>query len=60
MQEKGRNVTDLHDQRLHAQASYGPITVVPLFHPAVAFYRQDQKEILKADFLVLGEQIKTG
>ncbi len=60
MPEKGRSISELHGQQLPATAPYGPITVVPLFHPAVAFYRQDQREILKSDFLVLREQMKTG
>lgn len=60
MPEKGRSITELHGQPLHAAASYGPVEVVPLFHPAVAFYRRDQKETLKNDFLVLRELIETG
>ncbi len=55
MPQKGHSISELHGQPLQATASYGPITVVPLFHPAVAFYRRDQKEILKSDFLVLRE-----
>ncbi len=57
MPEKGRSITELHGQPLHANASCGSIIVVPLFHPAVAFYRRDQKEVLKSDFLVLREQM---
>jgi uracil-DNA glycosylase len=53
MPEKGKSITELHGQPLHARAPYGPITVVPLFHPAVAFYRREQKDILKRDFLEL-------
>ncbi len=60
MPEKGRSISELHGQPLPAEASYGPIQVVPLFHPAVAFYRRDQKEILKDDFLVLRELIPAG
>ncbi len=59
MPEKGKSITELHGKLLHASASYGPITVVPLFHPAVAFYRRDQKEILKSDFLVLKKLTRT-
>jgi DNA polymerase len=59
MPEKGRSISELHGQPLHATAPYGPIEVVPLFHPAVAFYRRDQKEILKSDFLVLRELMET-
>ncbi len=59
MPEKGRSITELHGKPLHAEASYGPVAVVPLFHPAVAFYRRDQKEILESDFLVLKSQMLT-
>lgn len=59
MAEKGRSITELHGKPLHATASYGSIVVVPLFHPAVAFYRRDQKEILKSDFLVLRDALET-
>jgi len=53
MPEQGRSISELHGKPLRAQTPYGPIAVLPLFHPAVAFYRRDQKEILKSDFLVL-------
>ncbi len=59
MPEKGRSITELHGKPLQATAPYGPITVVPLFHPAVAFYRRDQKEILESDFLVLRKLART-
>jgi DNA polymerase len=59
MPEKGKSITELHGEPLRARAPYGPITVVPLFHPAVAFYRRDQKETLKSDFLVLKKLAKT-
>ncbi len=55
MPEQGKSITELHGTPLQAEASYGPITVVPLFHHAVAFYRRDQKETLKKDSLVLRE-----
>ncbi len=53
MPEKGKSISELHGNPLRAHAPYGTITVVPLFHPAVAFYRRDQKDILKSDFLIL-------
>jgi uracil-DNA glycosylase len=55
MPEQGQSITALHGKPLQAEAPYGSITVLPLFHPAVAFYRRDQKEILRSDFLVLRE-----
>jgi len=60
MPEEGKNITELHGKPLAATASYGPIVVLPLFHPAVAFYRRDQKDILKRDFLNIREQMETG
>jgi uracil-DNA glycosylase len=48
--EKTQKISQLHGKLIKAQASYGQIYVVPLFHPAVALYRQDQKETLLQDF----------
>jgi DNA polymerase len=55
--EKGGKITQLHGKPLHAQASYGKIIVMPLYHPAFALYRQDQKETLVEDFLKLAKFI---
>jgi len=53
MPEKGQKISKLHGSRLEAQASYGKVTVVPLYHPAVALYTTEQRETLAADFQVL-------
>jgi len=50
-------ITDLHGQVLQGQASYGPVAVVPLFHPAVALYSTQRKGTLVADFEVLRQFI---
>jgi DNA polymerase len=57
MPEAGGSITLLHGKALQAQAPYGPVTVVPLFHPAVTFYRREQKEVLQKDFLTLGKEL---
>jgi uracil-DNA glycosylase len=57
MPEQGGSISVLHGKSLHAEAPYGPITVVPLFHPAVTFYRREQKEILRQDFQTLGSEL---
>jgi uracil-DNA glycosylase family 4 len=57
MDEQGQKISVLHGRALKAQAPYGEISVVPLFHPAVAFYRQDQKETLREDVKVLAQFI---
>jgi DNA polymerase len=54
---KDGKISELHGQPLQAKAPYGPVTVIPLFHPAVVLYRQDQKQILKEDFQVLREYL---
>jgi DNA polymerase len=53
MPEKGQKISKLHGARLQAQASYGQVTVIPLYHPAVALYTTEQRETLAADFQVL-------
>ena len=53
MPQKGQKISQLHGQSLEAQAPYGKITMVPLYHPAVALYTTAQRETLAADFQVL-------
>ncbi|GAB4411019.1 MAG: type-4 uracil-DNA glycosylase [Anaerolineae bacterium] len=51
--EQGQKISVLHGKLLQAQTSYGPISVVPLFHPAVALYTRDKEATLRNDFQVL-------
>ncbi len=53
MPEKGQKIGDLHGKTLSAQAPYGEIAVVPLYHPAAIFYRGDLRATLEEDFQVL-------
>lgn len=53
MAEKGGKISQLHGTKLSAQASYGEIAVVPLYHPAVALYSSERKPELVADFETL-------
>jgi len=53
MPQKGGKISELHGQPLKAEAPYGEVTVVPLYHPAVALYNQGQREVLVQDFQVL-------
>jgi DNA polymerase len=46
-------ISDLHGQLLEGKASYGPVAVVPLFHPAVALYSTERKGTLVSDFEAL-------
>ena len=48
-------ISQMHGKKFEAWADYGLISIVPLYHPAVALYRASQKEQLKEDFKVLKE-----
>ena len=47
------SISRMHGQSYTAKAPYGEITIVPLYHPAVAIYNQSSKEILMEDFKIL-------
>ncbi|MEI6494842.1 MAG: uracil-DNA glycosylase [bacterium] len=46
-------ISAAHGKVYEAQASYGPITIIPLYHPAAAIYSQALKPTLMKDFKVL-------
>lgn len=51
-------IGELHGKEFVAKASYGPIAIVPLYHPAVALYDGSNKETILKDFQVLTKYIK--
>jgi DNA polymerase len=51
--QQGRKIGDLHGEVLEAEASYGKVAIVPLYHPAAAFYSQGLEETMQTDFQVL-------
>ncbi|HOU40305.1 MAG TPA: uracil-DNA glycosylase [Promineifilum sp.] len=53
------SVSTLHGTAYPVDAPYGRAFVVPLYHPAVLFYREDLKETVEADFRLLGELLKS-
>ncbi len=55
--EKGKKIGELHGKLLDAEAPYGHLSIIPLYHPAVALYNQSQRETLKEDFQVLKQFI---
>lgn len=46
-------ITDLHGKPVDLEAPYGPVSVVPLYHPASAFYADGRLEVMAEDFQVL-------
>ncbi|MFA6158848.1 MAG: methylated-DNA--[protein]-cysteine S-methyltransferase [Candidatus Paceibacterota bacterium] len=50
-----RPISKIHGQVFQAIASYGPVTVVALYHPAAALYNGSMKPTLIEDFKVLSK-----
>ena len=48
-------ISVLHGKSFPATASYGPVTIIPLYHPAVAVYNVHMKGALMEDFKVLNQ-----
>ena len=50
-------IGDLHGKEFVAKTDYGSVTIIPLYHPAVALYDGSNKEIILKDFQVLKKYI---
>ena len=48
-------ISKIHGTLFEADASYGKITIIPLYHPAVALYNPELKEVMLKDFQKLKE-----
>ncbi|MFA6050348.1 MAG: uracil-DNA glycosylase [Candidatus Paceibacterota bacterium] len=46
-------ISKAHGKSYVAEASYGKVKIIPLYHPAAAIYNQHLKDTLKKDFMVL-------
>jgi DNA polymerase len=47
--ESVQTITNLHGKLIPTKAAYGPIHIVPLYHPAVALYSGSSKQTLLND-----------
>jgi uracil-DNA glycosylase family 4 len=56
--QQGEKISRLHGQPIEVDAPYGTVTVVPLYHPAVALYNRDQRGTLEDDFQVLKKLVE--
>ena len=52
-----RSISSMHGKEFVAEANYGKIIIIPLYHPAVALYNNSDKQILLNDFKVLKKYI---
>src|SRR3989344_896463 len=57
MPEKDKSITILHGKALDVIATYGPIKIVPLYHPAVVLYNSSSRKVLEEDFEVVKKMI---
>ena len=48
-----KNIGQIHGKMFEAQASYGPIKIITLYHPAVALYNGSMREQLFKDFEIV-------
>ena len=58
LKDKIGTITELHGKEFPATSSYGPVNIIPLYHPAVALYDGSNKETLLNDFKVLEKYIR--
>lgn len=47
------SISKIHGKIFEAQAPYGKVKMIPLYHPAVAVYNNKTKDVLKEDFQIL-------
>lgn len=50
---EGEKISDLHGKPIAAKTDGRDVTIIPLFHPAVALYSRNQRSTLEEDFKVL-------
>jgi len=48
-----QKIGDLHGEVIHADAPHGELLIVPLYHPAAAFYNPGLEDAIQEDFQVL-------
>jgi|ERR1700733_2515554 len=57
LQSELKSISQMHGKEFVAQAKYGKVTIVPLYHPAVALYDGSNKQTLLNDFQVLKKYV---
>lgn len=57
LKDQLRPISVMHGRVLDAQAGYGDVKIVPLYHPAVAVYNSKTLETLEEDFKALDRLI---
>jgi len=53
LKDKIQGISKIHGQIFKSQSLFQSIKIIPLYHPAVANYNSNMKEVLKKDFKIL-------
>ncbi len=53
LKEKLDTIGKIHGQSFKVKAPYGPVTIITLYHPALALYNGSMRPVLKKDFRIL-------
>lgn len=56
-EEKDIKISQAHGKKFEVWSDYGPVTILPLYHPAVGLYNPNQKKTLLKDFQILKQFI---
>ncbi len=57
LSDKLGQIGEIHGKEFVAKTHYGSVTIIPLYHPAVALYNGSNKDALVQDFQVLKKYI---
>ena len=52
------SISKIHGKEFITKTSYGPVVVIPLYHPAVGLYNSSNRQTLLDDFQILKKYIK--
>ena len=52
-----KSISQMHGQEFLGQASYGQISIVPLYHPAAAIYNRASSDVHFQDFKILAKLV---
>jgi len=56
LREKIQGISKIHGQVFEIESLFQKLKIIPLYHPAVATYNINMKEILKNDFKILKDE----
>jgi uracil-DNA glycosylase len=57
--QQAPKIGEVHGQEIEVEADYGPVTVVPMYHPAAAFYAQGLRETIERDVQILEKYVSS-